>query len=65
VLLQINQGVLAIGAGPPVGSGLASGTRQAVVAAGSTVLGPSARLELPAAEGPYPFLSHSAALGEA
>jgi hypothetical protein len=52
VLLAADQGVLAVGAEPPVGSELASGAGQAVVAAGSAVLGPSARLEVPATEGP-------------
>jgi hypothetical protein len=52
VPLPTDQGVLAVGAEPSVGSGLASGTRQAVVAAGSAVLGLSAQLEVPAAEGP-------------
>ena len=52
MLLPADQGVLAVGAEPPVGSGLASGAGQAVVAAGSAVFGPSARLEVPAAEGP-------------
>jgi hypothetical protein len=45
VPLPADQGVLAVGAEPPVGSGLASGTRQAVVAAGSAVLGLSAQLD--------------------
>jgi hypothetical protein len=44
--------VRAVGTAPPVGSGLASGAGQAVVPAGSAVFGPSARLEMPAAEGP-------------
>jgi hypothetical protein len=57
VLLLADQGVLAVGAEPPVGSGLASGAGQAVVAAGSAVLGPSARLKVPAAEGPDPFFA--------
>ena len=52
MFLAADQGVLAVGAEPPVGSGLASGTGQAVVAAGPAVLGPSTRLEVPAAEGP-------------
>ena len=52
VLLLADQGMLAVGAEPPVGSGLASGAGEAVVAAGSAVFGPSARLEVPAAEGP-------------
>ena len=57
MLLAADQGVLAVGAEPPVGSGLASGAGQAVVAAGSAVFGPSARLEVPAAEGPDPFFA--------
>ena len=57
VLLPANQGVLAVGAEPPVGSWLASGTGQGVVAAGSAILGPSAGLEVPAAEGPQPFFA--------
>jgi hypothetical protein len=52
VFLPADQGVLAVGAEPPVGSALASGAGQAVVAAGLTVLGPSARLVMPAAESP-------------
>jgi hypothetical protein len=57
VLLPADQGVLAVGAEPAVGSGLSSGTGQAVVAAGSAVFGPSTRLEMPAAEGPDPFFA--------
>jgi hypothetical protein len=49
MLLAADQGVLAVGAEAPVGSGLASGTGQGVVAAGPAVLGPSAGLEVPAA----------------
>jgi hypothetical protein len=52
VLLPADQGVLAIGTEASVGSGLASGAEEAVVAAGSAVFGPSTRLEVPAAEGP-------------
>jgi hypothetical protein len=52
MLLLADQGVFAVGAEPPVGSGLASGAREAIVVAGSAVLGPSARLEVPAAESP-------------
>jgi hypothetical protein len=52
VLLAADQGVLAIGAAPSIGSGLAPGAGQVVVSAGSAVSGPSARLEVPAAEGP-------------
>jgi hypothetical protein len=57
MLLSADQGVLSIGAELPVGSGLASGAGQAVVSAGLAVFGPSARLEMPAAEGPYPFFA--------
>ena len=57
VLLPADQGVLAIGAEPSVGPGLASGAGEVVVAAGSAVFGPSARLEVPAAEGPDPFFA--------
>jgi hypothetical protein len=42
MLLAADQSVLAVGAEPTVGSGLASGAGQVVVAAGSAVLGPSA-----------------------
>ena len=52
VLLLADQGVLAVGAEPPVGSGLTAGAGQVVVGAGPAVFGPSARLEVPAAEGP-------------
>jgi hypothetical protein len=52
VLLMADQGVLAVGAEPAVRSGLATGAGQAVVAAGSAVFGPSARLKVPAAESP-------------
>jgi hypothetical protein len=57
VLLMVDQGVLAIEAEPAVGSGLASGTGQVVVAAGAAVFGPSARVEVPAAESPDPFFA--------
>jgi len=57
VLLPADQGVLAIGAEPPGGSTLASGAGEAVLAAGSAVFGPSARLEVPAAESPDPFFA--------
>jgi hypothetical protein len=57
VLLAADQGVLAVGAEAAVSSGLASGAGEVVVAAGSAVLGPSARLEVPAAEGPDPFFA--------
>ncbi len=52
MLLAADQGMLVVGAETSVGSGLASGAGQAVVAAGLAVFGPSARLEVPAAEGP-------------
>ena len=52
MLLLADQGVLAVGAELSVGSWLTSGAGQAVIAAGSAVFGPSARLEVPAAEGP-------------
>jgi hypothetical protein len=57
MLLPADQGVLAVGAGPPVGSRFASGAGQVVVAAGSAVLGPSAGLKVPEAEGPNPFFA--------
>jgi hypothetical protein len=52
VFLPADQGMLPIGTEPSVGSGLASGAGEAVVAAGPAVFGPSTRLEVPAAEGP-------------
>jgi hypothetical protein len=52
MFLAADQGVLAIGAEPSVSSWFASRAAQAVVPAGFAVLGPSARLEVPAAEGP-------------
>jgi hypothetical protein len=52
VFLPADQGMLAVGAEPSVCSRLTAGARQPVVAAGPTVFGPSARLEVPAAEGP-------------
>ena len=52
MLLGADQGVLAVRAEQSVRSGLASSAGQAVVAAGSAVFGPSAGLEVPAAEGP-------------
>ena len=61
VLLPADQGVLAVGAEPPVGSTLASGAGEASVAAGPAVFGPSARLEVPAAESLILFLRRSAA----
>jgi hypothetical protein len=60
-----DQGVLAVRAELAVGSWLASGAGEAAVAAGSAIFRPSARLEVPAAEGPDPFLRRSAAPGEA
>jgi hypothetical protein len=57
MLLPAGQGVLAVGAEAQVGSKLASGAGQVVVAAGSAVLRPSAWLEVPAAEGPDPFFA--------
>ena len=57
MLLKADQSVLAVGAEPSVGSGLASGAGQVVIAAGSAVFGPSAGLEMPAAEGPEPFFA--------
>jgi hypothetical protein len=57
VLLMADQGMLAVRAEPSIASGPASGAGQAVLAAGSAVLGPSAGLEVPAAEGPNPFFA--------
>jgi hypothetical protein len=65
MLLLTDQGVLAVGAEPPVGSTLASGAGEASVAAGPAVFGPSARLEVPAAESLILFLRRSAAPGAA
>ena len=48
-----DQGVLAIGAALSVNSWFASGAGEVVVAAGSAIFGPSAGLEVPAAEGPH------------
>ena len=56
-LLVADQGVLAVGAEPSFGAGVAAGAGQAVVAAGSAVFGPSAWLEVPAAEGPKAFFA--------
>ena len=52
VLLSTDEGVLAAGAALSIGSGVASRAGQGVVAAGPTVFGPSASLEVPAAESP-------------
>jgi hypothetical protein len=49
VLLATDQSVLAVRAEPSVGSGFASGTGQPFLFAGPAVVGPSARLEMPAA----------------
>ena len=57
MLLSADQGVLAVGAEWTAGSEVAPGAGQAVVPAGSAVLGPSARLEVPAAESPKPFFA--------
>ena len=57
MLLAADQGVLAVGAALSIGSGFPLGAGEAVVAAGSAVFGPSARLEVPAAEGPDPFFA--------
>jgi hypothetical protein len=52
VLLLADQRVLPVRAEPSVGSGLALGAGQAVVATASAVFGPSSGLEMPAAKGP-------------
>ena len=52
VLLSADQGVLAVGAELSVGTVPASGAREPFLLASPAVLGPSARLEVPAAEGP-------------
>jgi hypothetical protein len=65
VLLLADQGVLAVGAEPSVSSTLASGAGQAVVAAGPAVCGPSALLEVPAAESPDPFFAAFSSTGAA
>jgi hypothetical protein len=57
VLLAADQGVLVIGTESSVGSGLATGAGQVGASAGLAVVGPSAWLELPAAEGPDPFFA--------
>jgi hypothetical protein len=55
MLMPADQGVLAVRAEAPVCSGLASGAGEAVITAGVAVFGPSALLEVPAAESPDPF----------
>jgi hypothetical protein len=57
MLLLADQGVLAIGAALSVGSGRTVGGGHAIVAAGPAIFGPSAGLEVPAAEGPDPFFA--------
>jgi hypothetical protein len=57
MLLAGDQGMLAVGAERSVGSWFTSRAGQVVVAAGPAVFGPSARLEVPAAEGPQPFFA--------
>ena len=52
MFLAADQGVLTVGAEPSLGSRFTSGAGQAVVATRPAVFGPSARLEMPAAEGP-------------
>jgi hypothetical protein len=49
--------MLAVGAEPFVVSRFTSGAGQVVVAAGPAVVGPSAGLEVPAAESPQPFFA--------
>jgi hypothetical protein len=57
MLLTADQGVLAVGAALSIGSGSASGAGELFLLAGPTVFGPSAGLEMPAAEGPQPFFA--------
>jgi hypothetical protein len=57
MLLAADQRVLAVGTESSVGSGLALGAVQSGIAVGSTVFGPSARLEMPAAESADPFFA--------
>ena len=57
MLLLADQSVLAVGAEPSVGSWFASRAGQAGVAARPAIFGPSAGLEVPAAEGPDPFFA--------
>jgi hypothetical protein len=57
MLMPADQGVLAVRAEAPVCSGLASGAGEAVITAGVAVFGPSALLEVPAAESPDPFFA--------
>jgi hypothetical protein len=52
MLLATDQSVLAVGATLSIGSGFAPAAGNAVVAAGPAVFGPSAWLDVPAAEGP-------------
>jgi hypothetical protein len=57
MLLAADQGVLAVGAALSIGSGFAPGAGETFVSAGPAVFGLSARLEMPAAEGPDPFFA--------
>jgi hypothetical protein len=57
MFLAADQSVPAVGAEPSVGSGLASGAGQSVIATGVAVFAPSALLEVPAAVGPDPFFA--------
>jgi hypothetical protein len=57
MLLLADQSMVTVGAALSVGSGLASGAGQAAVATGPAVFGPSAGLEVPAAESPDPFFA--------
>jgi hypothetical protein len=57
VFLPTDQAVLSVGAEPSVGTGLAPGAGQTIVSAGSAIFGPSAGLEVPAAEGPDAFFA--------
>ena len=57
MLMPADQSVLAVGAEPSVGSVLTSGAGQSVIATGVAVFGPSALLEVPAAESPDPFFA--------
>jgi hypothetical protein len=62
-LVLLSADVLAVGAEPSVGSGRAAGTGEPLLFAGPAVVGPSTRLEVPAAESPDPLLPRSAAPG--